>query len=236
MNVFGIIPARGGSKGIPRKNLVPLGGKPLIAHTIAAAAGSRLLTEWLVSTDDAEIASVSKTWGASVPFLRPESLASDEAPMLPVMQHAVKELERLSGKKPDIIVLLQPACPFRTSDGIDAVVDKLLSTNADSVLTLRDADYSPYLMKRLEGDRVIHLFPEEAKRFTRRQDIPLTYRPAGSVYATRYNVLMEQNLILGKDTRGLVTPFEESINIDSEWDLRLARLILSEREQPVHER
>lgn len=228
MNVLGIIPARGGSKGLPHKNLISLGGKPLIAYTFEAARESKRLTSWLVSTDDDEIASFAKRWGAPVPWKRPADLARDETPMLPVLQHAVQQYEAAEKSRPDIIVLLQPIAPFRKGSRIDEAVDLLVQTKADSVIALRETDYSPYWMKTVDKEgRVISLFPKEAKQYTRRQDIPATYRPSGAIYATRYQTLMQDNRILGEDTRALITPFEESINIDSSWDFKMAEILLS---------
>ena len=119
MKTIGIIPARGGSKGVPRKNLANLLGKPLIAYTIETALSARLLSNVIVSTEDKEIAQVSKKYGAEVPFIRPDELATDTAPMLPVLQHAVKEMETRTNQVFDIVVLLQPSAPLRLASDID---------------------------------------------------------------------------------------------------------------------
>lgn len=230
MIILGIIPARGGSKGVLRKNIRPLEGKPLISYTIESAKESKKLTRTIVSTDDEVIADVARKFGGQVPFLRPAELANDQAGMVPVLQHAVKWLEDNENFHPDIIVLLQPTTPFRRGMHIDSAIEKLIETKADSVLTIRQPDYSPYFMKTLVGDRTYPLLGE-GKKYVRRQDAPVVYQPNGMVYVTRYNVLMHQNCILGEDTRGIVMSYEDSVNIDSIWDFKMAELILREKKK-----
>jgi CMP-N-acetylneuraminic acid synthetase len=222
---FGVIPARGGSKGLPGKNLKTLGRLSLIGHAVASAREAMRLTRFVVSTDDPAIAEEARRHGAEVPFLRPAELASDEAGMVPVLQHAVRWLES-TGARPDLIVTLQPTSPFRVGADIDATIAKVAETGADSAQTLSEAAYHPYFMKTLEGD-VTHPLFEEGYRYVRRQDAPAVYQPSGAVYVTRYDVLMGQGRVLGKDNRGLVMDFAASANIDTEWDFRLAELILA---------
>jgi CMP-N,N'-diacetyllegionaminic acid synthase len=230
--VFGVIPARGGSKGLPRKNLRVLGAVSLIGHAVASARESRRLTRFIVSTDSPEIAEEARRHGAEVPFLRPPELASDQAGMVPVLQHAVRWLEASAGTRPDVVVTLQPTSPFRVGGDIDRTVDKLLETMADSAQTVTEAAYHPFFMKTLEGDRTVPLFPEGHK-YVRRQDAPTVYQPSGSVYATRYTVLMEQGRVLGDDNRAVVMGFEASVNIDTEWDFMLAEAILKQGRAPL---
>ena len=224
---FGVIPARGGSKGLPGKNLRKLGALSLIGQAIASAREAALLSSFIVSTDSPEIAAEATRCGALVPFLRPAELATDRAGMLPVLQHAVRWLEASAGVRPDLIVTLQPTSPFRTGAEIDATIRKVIDTGSDSAQTLSEASYHPYFMKTLDGDRTVALFPE-GHTFVRRQDAPSVYQPSGAVYVTRYGTLMEQGRILGDDNRGLVRGFEGSVNIDTEWDFLLAELLLRE--------
>src|SRR6266852_6371878 len=214
---FGVIPARGGSKGLPGKNLRKLGGLSLIGQAIASARESALLARFIVSTDSEEIGAEAERHGAPVPFLRPAELATDESGMLGVLQHAVRWLESSGGVTPDLIVTLQPTSPFRTG----------AETGADSAQTLCEASYHPYFMKTLDGDRTVALFPD-GHTYVRRQDAPLVYQPSGAVYVTRYDTLMLHGHILGEDNRGIVMGFEASVNIDTEWDFLLAELLLRE--------
>jgi len=224
---LGVIPARGGSKGLPGKNLRKLGALSLIGQAVASAREAALLARFIVSTDSPEIAEEAGRHGAEVPFLRPAELATDQAGMLPVLQHAVRWLESSAGVRPDMIVTLQPTSPFRTGVEIDATVTKVIDTGSDSAQTLSEASYHPYFMKTLDGDRTMALFPD-GHTYVRRQDAPPVYQPSGAVYVTRYATLMELGHILGDDNRGVIMGFEPSVNIDTEWDFLLAELLLRE--------
>jgi len=229
--VFGVIPARGGSKGLPGKNLKRLGALSLIGHAVASAREARGLTRFIVSTDSPEIAEEARRHGAEVPFLRPAELANDHAGMVPVLQHAVRWLES-AGARPDLVVTLQPTSPFRVGADIDRTIDSVDETGADSSQTLVEASYHPFFMKTLDGDRTIPLFAE-GKKYVRRQDAPAVYQPSGAVYVTRYPVLMNEGQVLGHDNRGIVMSFEASVNIDTEWDFQLAELLLARGRAPI---
>jgi CMP-N-acetylneuraminic acid synthetase len=230
---FAVIPARGGSKGLPGKNLMKVGRLSLIGHAVASARESRLLSRVVVSTDDEAIAFEVKQMGGEVPFARPAELASDEAGMIPVLQHAVRWLEDAEGTKPELVVLLQPTSPFRTGSDIDRVIQRVIDSGADSAQTLVEASYHPYFMSRLEGDRTVALFPAESARYVRRQDPPKIYQPSGSVYVTRRTVLMEEGRIIGRDNRGLVMEYEASVKIDTVWEFRLAEAVLAAGRAPI---
>jgi len=230
--VFAVIPARGGSKGLPRKNLRRLGALSLIGHAAASAREAKTLSRVVLSTDDEEIAQDGRRHGLEVPFLRPAELANDQAGMVPVLQHAVRWLEE-SGPRPDLVVTLQPTSPFRTGDAIDRTVEKVIETGAGSAQTLVEASYHPFFMKTMpEGDRTVPLFPH-GHTIVRRQDAPPVYQPSGAVYVTRYDLLMKDGHVLAEDNRGLVMGFEESVNIDTEWDFLLAELILRAGRAPL---
>ena len=230
--VFGIIPARGGSKGLPGKNLRTLGRLSLIGHAVASARESATLTRFIVSTDSPAIADEARKHGAEVPFVRPAALATDEAGMVPVLQHAVRWLETSAGVRPDLVVTLQPTSPFRTGQDIDRTVSKLLATGADSAQTVVEASYHPFFMKTLDGDRTTPLFTDGHK-YVRRQDAPPVYQPSGAVYVTRLPVLMDQGHVLGDDNRAVVVDFEAAVNIDTEWDFLLAELVLARGRAPI---
>ena len=229
--VFGVIPARGGSKGLPGKNLRVLGKLSLIGHAVASARESARLTRFIVSTDSPALADEARRHGAEVPFQRPAELASDQAGMVPVLQHAVRWLET-TGARPDLVVTLQPTSPFRTGDDIDRTIAKVIDTGSDSAQTVTEAGYHPFFMKTLEGDRTVALFADGHK-YVRRQDAPAVYQPSGAVYVTRRDVLMNEGRVLGADNRGIVQEFEAAVNIDTEWDFLLAELILAKGRAPI---
>lgn len=228
-----VIPARGGSKGIPHKNIVNLTGKPLIAYTIQAALKSKNSQRVIVSTDDVKIAEVAKSYGAEVPFLRPAELAKDDAPSLLVIQHAVKYVEENEGHKFDVVVVLQPTSPLRSKEYIDEAVEKLLRTGADSVVTVCEVKHHPFWSFTAKGD---NLYPFSKKGITigKRQDLPEIYAVNGAVYALRRDVLFEQNSLYGKDTRAVVMPYEESLDIDNYFDLFIAEMMLKYWKRWLH--
>jgi len=224
--ILAVITARGGSKGIPQKNLRTLLGKPLIAYSIQAAVQSRTLNKVIVSTDDENIANVSKQYGAEVPFLRPKHLAIDTATSLSVLLHAVKYLEEKEDYLADIIVCLQPTSPLRSAEDIDQAVTLCTSTDADSVVSLCQAEHHPYWMKKVVKGRVYPLIGADGNKYTRRQDLPPVYRLNGAIYVTKRKVLMEEERVLGEHTLAYIMPQERSIDIDAPIDLKLAELIM----------
>lgn len=228
MKILGIILARKGSRALPRKNIKPLAGRPLIAHTIEAALNSRHLDRVIVSTDDETIAGISRKWGAEVPFLRPSRLARDDTPALQVLRHALRWLKSNKNYVPQAVMTLQPTSPLRQSWHIDRAVRLFRRTGADSVVGVCLAEHSPYWMMKLKKGRV---FPFTRSRFknARRQDLPPVYRPNGAVYLTRYRVVMEGGRILGPDTRALVMDAESSLDVDTPFDFKVAGFLLRER-------
>jgi CMP-N-acetylneuraminic acid synthetase len=227
VEVLAIIPARGGSKGIPRKNLAPLAGRPLIAYTCDAAQASRRLTRILVSTDDEEIFALVQTLGLETPLLRPPMLAADDTPMVDVLVDVVATLERRETYRPDAIVLLQPTSPFRRAEHVDAAVDLLATSGADSVVSVLPVphQFTPSSLMRLEGSRLVPAAEGELR--LRRQDKPhLFARNGPAVVAVRTNTLVERRTLYGPDTRALVMTREDSIDIDDKFDLELAELLM----------
>jgi CMP-N,N'-diacetyllegionaminic acid synthase len=224
-----LIPARGGSKGIPRKNLAPLAGRPLIAYTIDAARLSRSLSRIIVSTDDSEIAAVSKRLGADVPFMRPAHLASDHTPMIDVVADVLATLAR-QDYRPDVLVLLQPTSPFRRADHIDTAVDLLISSGADSVVTVMQVphQFTPTSLMELRGDRLDSWTDGAAPM--RRQDKPVLFARNGpAVVATQSRVILTDHLLYGADTRAFVMSREDSFDIDEAFDLKVAELLMAAR-------
>ncbi len=229
--VLAVIPARGGSKGVPRKNIRDLCGKPVIAWTIetALAAGDDLYRV-IVSTDDPEIAVAAHAFGAEVPFMRPAELATDEAPGLPAIQHAVKFVEAEEDAPVDLVLILQPTAPFRNADDISEALRLVRQGGCDSVISVtRVLAEHPILMKKIENNRLLPYCIEE-KEGTRRQDYdPPAYMRNGAIYLSRRDVLMEDNSIWGEVIRPYVMPEKRSYDIDSERDFRLVELVMRER-------
>lgn len=234
VKILGLIPARGGSKSIPRKNLYPLCGRMLIEYTFNAAKKSRYLSRIVLTTDDQEIASLGKKSGIEVPFIRPARLASDDSPTLAAAQHAVAYLENSEGYHPDIVVLLQPTSPLRKSSHIDEAVELLISTGADSVVSVEEVPhrYNPCSVMRIKEGRLVTFLESEQTKIFRRQDKPKVYaRNGAAVYAVRYETLMQHNSLFGENCRPLIMKPEESIDIDTLFDVKLAESLLGATEQ-----
>jgi CMP-N,N'-diacetyllegionaminic acid synthase len=231
MDVLGIVPARGGSRAVPRKNLALLAGRPLIMYTFDAAKQSRRLTRTLLSTDDDEIAACGRACGIEVPFMRPPELATDATPSIAVVEHLLAELERREEYRPEIVVLLQPTSPLRRAAHIDAAVDRLIETGADSVVSVVKVphQFNPVSVLRLDGDRVTSFLPAPASPVLRRQDKPEVYaRNGAAVYAVR-RATIAAGTFFGADCRALIMSPEDSIDIDDQFDLVVAEALLQTR-------
>jgi CMP-N,N'-diacetyllegionaminic acid synthase len=194
VKVLGVITARGGSKGLPGKNLRPLAGKPLIAYTIDAAKASGALDRVILSTEDAEIALAGRRLGCEVPFERPAELSADDTPHLPVIQHAVRWLEDHDGYRPDAVMILQPTSPLRDAADIRASVDLLETSGADSVLSVSEMPAHAHPLRALRvddtGAAVLFVSGEGVRhRVNRRQDLPAAWVMNGAIYICRTGVL-----------------------------------------------
>ena len=223
MKVLGLITARGGSKGVPRKNVRLLGGKPLIAYTAEIALQAETLSRVVLSTEDEEIAEIGKKYNLDVPFLRPPELAKDSTPSLPVVRHALLSLEN-DGEFYDAVCLLQPTNPLRRSEDIDACVRLLFESNADSVVSVLPVphEYNPhwvFWMNGSNGDgRRLSLAVGAKNPISRRQDLPPAFHRDGSVYVTRRDTIIEGNSLYGENTQGFEIDARFSANIDTEAD------------------
>lgn len=225
--VLGVIPARGGSKGIPGKNVRPLAGVPLLAHTARAALASRLITEVVVTTDAPEIREVALQYGVQAPFLRPAELATDTALAIPTVQHAVLEMERRRAAAYDYVVMLQPTTPFRTSDDLDEALGRLLESDADGIISVVGVDnWHPMKMKRFAGELLVD-YEKPPVENPPRQTLPPVFMVNGALYATRRDVLMERGTFQGDRCLGYVMPPERSVNIDSEIDFMVAEYLFA---------
>jgi CMP-N,N'-diacetyllegionaminic acid synthase len=224
--MIGLVPARAGSKGIPGKNLRSLAGVPLIERCIQVASASGVLDRIIVSTDSQEIADVASAAGAEVPFLRPAELASDDAPMLGVVQHA---LEALGTQDIEAIVLLQPTAALRQPGDIAEALRLLRSNDVDSVVTVVEVPeaFNPHWTLALDDGRLTDVVPG-GRQITRRQDLPKAYIRDGTVYATKASVIRSGSLY-GERCMGLVIPADRSINLDSEEDWDRAEHLLADQ-------
>jgi N,N'-diacetyllegionaminate synthase len=221
--VLSIIPARGGSKGLPRKNIAVLGGRPLIAYSIESALRSKWAGKVVVSTEDIEISKVSRRYGADV-LDRPEELAKDESSTISVVMHVLKTLEE-DGYVPEVVVLLQPTTPLRTSQDIDAAVDLFMKSDCDSVVSVCEMGHSPYWSFEDKNGYLMPLFGEEYLHM-RRQDLPPVYLPNGALFISRPEMLYRAKSFYSSRTLPYIMPPERSIDIDSATDLAEAELIL----------
>jgi CMP-N-acetylneuraminic acid synthetase len=230
MRVVGLVPARGGSKGIPRKNARPLAGRPLLAYTAEAAAGARRLARVILTTEDAELAELGRALGLEVPFLRPAELARDETPMLPVVQHALRWLEA-HGERADAVCLLQPTHPLRRSEDVDACIALLEESGADAVVTVLPVppEFNPHWVYFRSASGELALATGEAAPVPRRQELPPAFCREGSVYVTRRDVVLEGGSLYGRRLLGLPVPRERSVNLDTPEDWRRAETLLGGR-------
>lgn len=230
VEVLGIIPARGGSRGVPRKNLALLAGRPLLAYTFDAVRHSRCLTRTVLSTEDVEIAEYGRSCGIEVPFVRPLNLATDDTPALPVLQHVIVELES-TGFRPDVVVILQPTSPLRRAEHIDAAVQLLVSSGADSVVTVVEVphQFNPVSVMRIDCGRLVPFLEGHGTTIFRRQDKPRVYaRNGAAVYAVKRDVVMAGELF-GRDSRPLEMSFADSLDIDRPEDLVIGEALLRAR-------
>ncbi|MFC2034063.1 cytidylyltransferase domain-containing protein [Chloroflexota bacterium] len=226
--IVAIIPARGGSKGIARKNIRLLHGKPLIYYAIKEALSSKYIQRTLVSTEDREIAEITSGFGAEV-ISRPMELAQDDTLSLHVYQQVIKHLEQAENFSPDIVVALQPTSPLRKAKDIDEAIEKFLGAGCDSVVSVCEVEHPPHWMYTLEEDRMKTVI-EGGERITRRQDAPQVYRLNGAVYVLSRNVIMEQNMVLGGDMRAYIMPSKRSVDLDTELDFKFVELLMKEKE------
>ena len=223
--ILGIITARGGSKSIPRKNIKDLGGKPLIAWTIEAAKNSGIFDRIILSTDDEEIAVISKSLGIEVPFMRPKELAEDTTPHLPVLQHAVSWLHKNENYSPEYVAILQPTAPFRNDKHLQEAWKILSEKDADSILGVQEIPihFNPHWAYTTDKNTFLVLVNGEPlhKRIMRRQDLPPAYTHNGAIYIFKTKFLYgDEPNFYGEEVAPYIMKAEDSINIDGEedWD------------------
>ena len=226
MNILALIPARGGSKGIPHKNIQPLAGRPLIAWSIEAALEAQSVSRVIVSTDDEKIAQTACHYGGEVPFLRPAELAGDAILTIDVVLHTLGWLVENRQTIPDYMLVLQPTSPLRTSEDIEAAIRLGLSKNAAAVVSVCEANPHPYLCKRILEDGTLQDFVSAERQYLRRQDMPDAYALNGAIYLNRTENLLAEKTLHPRHALAYVMPVERSLDIDTGWDMHLADLIL----------
>lgn len=224
--MIALIPARGGSKGLPRKNVLPFCGKPLITHTIEAAAGAAAIDRIVVTTDDSEIAEVARNAGAEVPFIRPPELATDVAGSREVVLHALAWLEAEGEADLETFCLLQPTSPLRTAADIDAAHGVFLQRGADAVISVTPYAHPVQWAVALEAGGL--LLPRDTPNPSRRQDEESYYRPNGALYLYRTEFFREKSGGYGKRTFGYPMTPERSVDIDTRMDFVVAEAVYRE--------
>lgn len=224
--IIAIIPARGGSKGVLKKNSRLIAGKPLIYYTIRASQGCKYIHRTVVSTDDDEIMSISLAEGATG-IKRPAELSNDDSPTMDAIFHVLEQCETL-GMHPDTVVLLQPTSPLRTSSDIDAALDLFLHSECDSVISVVEATHPPQWNMVIEGSYLRPLFDEMLLKM-RRQDLPHSYLPNGAIYIASIEVLKRNLSFYCPKTKPYIMAAEKSIDIDSEFDLFFAESLIKWR-------
>ena len=219
--------ARGGSRGIPRKNIAPLAGRPLIAWSIGIALRCPSIDRVVVSTDDEEIAEVARRWGAEVPFLRPPELAGDRSPEWLAWRHAIESLQAVPGARPiDLFCTLPATSPLRAVDDVEACIAKLEGGAFDAVITVREAARSPYYnMVTLDGDGAAALVIPPDQPLHRRQDVPAVYDITTVAYVARPGFILNQSGLFAGRVGAVVVPVERALDIDTPYDLRIAEAL-----------
>jgi CMP-N-acetylneuraminic acid synthetase len=227
MRTLGIIPARGGSQRVPGKNKRMLAGKPLVSWVVEAALKTRKLERIVVSSDDEEILSLAESYSPSLALRRPDEISGDQSPAIEYVRHALTSLESEGEVRFDVVVILQPSSPLTLAEDIDAVLDLLERTQADTAVSVVQLDHAihPAKLKLMQGDRLIPYLENEKGRMATRE-LPEIFVRNCAVYATSRQVI-ESGVIIGDDCRGYVMPRERSIDINEEMDLVFAEFLLN---------
>lgn len=221
-NILGLIPARGGSKGVPKKNIKSLMGKPLIEYTVESGKQSKYIDHLIVSTDNEEIADVCRNIPVDVPFIRPDYLASDTAKAIGVIQHAITTMEEIDSVNYDLVVYLEPPNPLRIAEDIDTCVELFEENQPDCVVTVQEANqFHPILMKQIKDNRLHPIWKEEPEGVPRQLYNPTAYMRNGAVYVFRKELIMD-GILYGNDILPYVMPIERSVCIDDMMDWYVA--------------
>lgn len=224
--MIAIIPARGGSKGVPRKNIKKLAGKPLIYYTIKAAQQSKYINRIIVSTDDNEIAKIAKSYGAEIPFMRPSNLAGDSAKAIDTYLYTMEELNKEEYTNNDEFIILQPTSPFRNEVDIDLAIDIYKRKQADSVISVVKAEHPPNWYKKITEKGIIVDYFQDNNNLNR-QEYEDTYLPNGAIYILKYSILNKSLSYYTDSTYPYVMSLENSLDIDNTLDFKFAETYIS---------
>jgi len=228
-NIVGFIFARGGSKGVPRKNVRLFAGKPLISHAIQTALNSKYINRVIVSTDDPEIAKIAKEYGAEVPFMRPYDLAGDTSPEWLSWQHAIKMVECEKNEKIDVFVSIPTTAPLRSVEDVDACISKFLATDSDIIITVKKSDRSPFFnMVLIDDNGLAKIVIPTAKPMNRRQDAPLVYDITTVAYVAKPAFIMNAHSIFEGNVRTVEIVPERALDIDTELDFKIAEFLMTQ--------
>lgn len=226
--MLALIPARGGSKGLPGKNIKLLNGKPLIAWTIEAALSSARVDEVIISTDDSQIASVAQSYGGKVPFLRPSQLAQDNSLAIDNYIYTLDRLNKEMNIVADELVVLQPTSPLRLSEDIDAAIDIFYKKQADSVISVTELNHPVQWVQKIIEDGTLRNYTNEKTSEKNRQELCPAYIPNGAVFVLRHSLLKKKCTYYSEKTYPYIMPRERSVDIDSDLDFKLAELLVKE--------
>lgn len=221
--IIAIIPARGGSKGVVKKNLRHLHGKPLIYYTIHAAQQSKIINQIVVSSDDNEILNVAQREGAEI-IRRPIEISGDSSSTIDAVLHVIN-VNREQGNNPKVIALLQPTSPLRTTNDIDAALDIFSNNECDSVISVVASSHPPFWTMIKKNTFLLPLFDQKYLKM-RRQDLPKTYHPNGAIFIASVETIQRTRSFFGKKTKPYIMPNDRSIDIDSEFDFFLAESLM----------
>ena len=221
MSVLAIVPARGGSKGIPHKNIKSLAGKPLIGWTIDSAKKSKYISQIVVSTENQKIASIAREFGAEIPFMRPAALSADDTPGIEVVMHALELLPEV-----EWLLLLQPTSPLRSVEDIDGIIRLCFDRGASSAVSVVAVDKHPYWMYQCDAAGRLKPIVTERPTFTHRQDLPAAYGLNGALYLASRDWLLARRDFVGPDTLAYIMPAERSADLDTPMDWKWAEFLI----------
>lgn len=225
--ILALIPARGGSKGLLGKNIMPLCGKPLIAYTIESARNSKYITKVVVSTDSKDIRQIAIKFGAEVPFIRPSELATDTSSSIDSLIHAVNYFKRESREDFDMVAMLQPTSPLRQTIDIDNAVRTIISKDAQAIISVCQSEHHPWWSNTLPENLSMKNFLKKDIEQTNRQALPVYYRLNGAIFLVKTDYLLTNKSFYGDKTYAYVMPMERSIDIDSKHDFKIAEFYIN---------
>jgi N-acylneuraminate cytidylyltransferase len=235
-NIVGFIFARGGSKGVLRKNIRLFDGKPLIAYAIQTALNSNYINRVIVSTDDQEIAKIAKEYGAEVPFMRPHDLAGDTSPEWLSWQHAIKMVESEKNEKIDVFVSIPATAPLRSVEDVDACISKFLATDSDIVITVRKSDRSPFFnMVLVDDNGFANLVIPTPNPMGRRQDVPLVYEITTVAYVAKPAFIGDAHSIFEGKVQTVEVAPERAVDIDTEFDFMIAEFLMTQKQRKMND-